>query len=186
MSAPKLLHTFVILAYKQSPYLQACVDSILAQTVPSEIIICTSTPNNYIQGIADKHGISVHVNTNGGSIGKDWNFGMRSAATQYVTLAHQDDIYHADFAEKCIALAEQNEASKPLMAFTRSLTYKGDKELSVSFKNIIMGRDVLYFFPKYFLNHYLPLIAVYNKKGELTNYADGGMPTAELIRLISE
>jgi glycosyltransferase involved in cell wall biosynthesis len=137
MSAPKLLHTFVILAYKESPYLQACVDSILAQTVPSEVIICTSTPNAYIQSMADKHGISVHVNTNGGSIGKDWNFGMRSAVTKYVTLAHQDDIYHADFAENCIALAEQNEASKPLMAFTRSLTYKGDKELSVSFKNII-------------------------------------------------
>lgn len=55
-----------------------------------------------------------------------------------------------------------------------------------SHKNIVMGRDVLYFFPKYFLNHYLPLIAVYNKKGELIHYADGGMPTAELIRLISE
>lgn len=55
-----------------------------------------------------------------------------------------------------------------------------------SFKNITMGRDVLYFFPKYFRNHYLPLIAVYNKKGELIHYADGGMPTAELIRLVSE
>ena len=61
-----------------------------------------------------------------------------------------------------------------------------DEYKIASFKNIIMGRDVLYFFPKYFLNHYLPLIAVYNKKGELIHYADGGMPTAELIRLISE
>jgi thiol-disulfide isomerase/thioredoxin len=61
-----------------------------------------------------------------------------------------------------------------------------DEYKIASFKNIIMGRDVLYFFPKYFLNHYLPLIAVYNKKGELIHYADGGMPTTELIRLISE
>ncbi|MEJ8820347.1 hypothetical protein [Lacibacter sp. H407] len=61
-----------------------------------------------------------------------------------------------------------------------------DEYKIASFKNIIMGRDVLYFFPKYFLNHYLPLIAVYNKKGELIHYADGGMSTAELIRLISE
>jgi hypothetical protein len=52
-----------------------------------------------------------------------------------------------------------------------------------SYKNIIMGRDVLYFFPKYFLNHYLPLIAIYNKKGELLHYFDGGVSTAELIRL---
>ena len=61
-----------------------------------------------------------------------------------------------------------------------------DEYKIASFKNIIMGRDVLYFFPKYFLNHYLPLIAVYNKKGELINYADGGMPTAELMRLVNE
>ena len=46
-----------------------------------------------------------------------------------------------------------------------------------SYKNIIMGRDVLYFFPKYFLNHYLPLIAIYNKKGELLHYLDGGVST---------
>jgi thioredoxin-related protein len=55
-----------------------------------------------------------------------------------------------------------------------------------SHKNIIMGRDVLFFFPKYYRNHYLPLIAVYDKKGKLLHYADGGMPTAGLIRLISQ
>lgn len=55
-----------------------------------------------------------------------------------------------------------------------------------SYKNIIMGRDVLYFFPKYFLNHYLPLFAIYNKKGDLLHYFDGGVSTAELIRLSKE
>ena len=58
-----------------------------------------------------------------------------------------------------------------------------DEYKMASYKNIIMGRDVLYFFPKYFLNHYLPLIAIYNKKGELLHYFDGGVSTAELIRL---
>jgi thioredoxin-related protein len=55
-----------------------------------------------------------------------------------------------------------------------------------SHKNITMGRDVLYFFPKYFQNHYLPLIAIYNKKGELLHYFDGGVSTSELIRLTKE
>lgn len=55
-----------------------------------------------------------------------------------------------------------------------------------SYKNIIMGRDILYFFPKYFLNHYLPLIAIYSKKGELLHYFDGGVSTTELIRLSKE
>lgn len=137
MSAHKAVHTFIILAYKESPYLQACVDSVSRQTVTSEVIICTSTPNKHIQDIADKYGINVLANPNGGSIGKDWNFGMRSASTKYVTLAHQDDEYHANFAEQCIAMAERNINAKPLMAFTRSLTYKDDKEVGVSFKNII-------------------------------------------------
>jgi thiol-disulfide isomerase/thioredoxin len=55
-----------------------------------------------------------------------------------------------------------------------------------SYKNIIMGRDILFFFPKYYRNHYLPLIAVYNEKAQLIHYADGGVSTAELIRWISE
>lgn len=55
-----------------------------------------------------------------------------------------------------------------------------------SYKNIVMGRDVLYFFPKYFRNHYLPLITIYSKKGDLLHYYDGGLPTAELIKLSSQ
>lgn len=54
------------------------------------------------------------------------------------------------------------------------------------YKNIIMGRDVLYFFPKYYRNHYLPLITIYNKNGELVHYFDGGVPTARLIELATK
>lgn len=52
-------------------------------------------------------------------------------------------------------------------------------------KNIIMGRDVLFFFPKYFQNGYLPGIAVYNKKRTLLNFYDGGVKTEELIKLLN-
>ncbi|RXK58735.1 redoxin domain-containing protein [Lacibacter luteus] len=55
-----------------------------------------------------------------------------------------------------------------------------------TYKNIIMGRDVLYFFPKYYRNHYLPLITIYNKNGELIHYFDGGVPTAKLIELATK
>jgi thioredoxin-related protein len=54
------------------------------------------------------------------------------------------------------------------------------------YKNIIMGRDVLFFFPKYYQNHYLPLITIYNKKGELQHYFDGGAPTVQLIQLATK
>ena len=35
-----MFHTFVISAYQESPYLESCIKSLKAQTVPSEII-CT-------------------------------------------------------------------------------------------------------------------------------------------------
>lgn len=54
------------------------------------------------------------------------------------------------------------------------------------YKNIIMGRDVLFFFPKYYQNHYLPLITIYNKKGELLHYFDGGVATPQLIQLATK
>ena len=54
------------------------------------------------------------------------------------------------------------------------------------YKNITMGRDVLYFFPKYYQNHYLPLITIYNSKGELKYYFDGGVPTTQLIELATK
>lgn len=53
------------------------------------------------------------------------------------------------------------------------------------YKNIIMGRDVLFYFPKYFRNGYLPGIAVYNKKRTLLNFYDGGVKTEELIKLLN-
>lgn len=54
------------------------------------------------------------------------------------------------------------------------------------YPNIIMGQDVLFFFSKYYKNHYLPGVAVYNKKKALLNFYDGGVKTEELIKLVTE
>lgn len=42
-------HTFVICAYKESKYLEECIESLEKQIVKSNIIMCTSTPNDYIK-----------------------------------------------------------------------------------------------------------------------------------------
>lgn len=52
------------------------------------------------------------------------------------------------------------------------------------YKNIIMGQDILFFFSRYYKNHYLPGIAVYNKKRALLDFYDGGAKTEELIQLV--
>ena len=44
-------HTFVVCAYKESPYLGECIESLLQQTKKSRILISTSTPNASIQEI---------------------------------------------------------------------------------------------------------------------------------------
>ena len=46
-------HTFAICAYKESPFLEECIQSLLGQTIPSTIIIVTSTDNAYIQNMAE-------------------------------------------------------------------------------------------------------------------------------------
>ncbi len=94
-------HTFVVCAYKISIHLEECILSLINQSIKSNIIICTSTPNEHIEQLSKKYGIKVYVNLNGG-IGQDWNFALNNSPTKYVTIAHQDDIYLPDYAKECL------------------------------------------------------------------------------------
>jgi glycosyltransferase involved in cell wall biosynthesis len=137
MQTDKPVHTFVIVAYKESKYLEECIRSVVNQTVSSKIVIATSTPNDYILSVAKKYDLEVRINQHTGSIGKDWNFAYQCSDTRYVTLAHQDDIYKPDFAEQCIHAASVYNTSNPLMVFTKSVVYADDTEVRISIKNII-------------------------------------------------
>ncbi len=92
-------HSFIICAYKESPYLEKCIKSILNQEYldESEILICTSTPNDHINSLANKYQIKLIVNTEGGGLQKDWNFAYNFSEMQYVTLVHQDDVYNRNY-----------------------------------------------------------------------------------------
>lgn len=114
MNNPK--HTFVICAYKESIFLEECIQSLLNQTVKSQILLATSTPNDYITEIAAKYNIPVSVNTGDHGITQDWNFAYSVASTDYVTLAHQDDTYHKDYAKYLLTLMDS--CKKPLIFFT--------------------------------------------------------------------
>jgi glycosyltransferase involved in cell wall biosynthesis len=109
-------HTFVIPAYKESPYLEECVRSLLAQKIQSKILIATSTPSDLIQKVSEKFNIPVFVNAESKGIAADWNFAYQIAETDYVTLAHQDDIYCEDYTEKCLNKAEKHPSN--LIIFT--------------------------------------------------------------------
>lgn len=102
-------HTFAICAYKESKYLEECIKSLLMQEVKSNIIITTSTPNDYIKNIANKYNIELFINNGENGIGQDWNFAVSKTKTDYVTIAHQDDIYNSNYLKEIVDYLNQNK-----------------------------------------------------------------------------
>lgn len=100
-------HSFMVCAYKESEYLEPCVRSLLEQTVKSEIIICTSTPNHHIKKICEKYGLQLRIREGKSDIQDDWNFAVSQATTSWVTVAHQDDIYDKKYVESLLKKLEQ-------------------------------------------------------------------------------
>ncbi|MBE6367376.1 MAG: glycosyltransferase family 2 protein [Lentisphaerae bacterium] len=94
------LFTFAICAYKDSPYLEDAILSAKRQSIPVEILIATSTPSDYIAGLAAKHQIEYIVNPHRGNIATDWEFALAQVKTPYAAILHQDDIYFENYAEK--------------------------------------------------------------------------------------
>ena len=109
-------HTFAVCAYKESPYLEECLASLMAQTCRSSVIIATSTPNDHIRRTAERFGVPVFENDVSAGIASDWNFAYRMASTPVVTIAHQDDIYCPEYAGQMYA--QIKEARRPLIFFT--------------------------------------------------------------------
>ena len=108
-------HIFAICAYKESAYLEACIQSLERQTRKSKIILATSTPNTYIENLCSKYQIPMYVNKGEKGITQDWNFAYKCADSRYVTIAHQDDVYLPDYWEKVFNHIKR--AKKPLIAF---------------------------------------------------------------------
>lgn len=137
-------HTFIICAYKESPYLDKCIQSLLHQTVKSNIVMYTSTPNDYIQDIADKYAIDLY-SKNGGSIGKDWNNAMSFVDTKYMTIAHQDDLYEPKYLEKTMQAFETNENTLIVFSDYGELTKQGYrlKSTNLTIKRIMLDLMML-------------------------------------------
>jgi len=109
-------HTFAICAYRESPYLGDCIESLKGQSVATNIIMTTATPNAYLEALAAQFGIPYHINDAAPGIASDWNFAYDKAQTKLVTIAHQDDVYCREYAAS--ALAQINGSADPLIFFT--------------------------------------------------------------------
>lgn len=137
----KPLHTFVVLAYKTSPYLEACIRSVLDQKYPSKVVIATSTPNDFIKDLAQKYDLPVFVNkgTEKG-IGKDFDFAIRMGKTPLVTVAHQDDVYDVEYSSTMIEKYHENHDA--LIIFPDYYELKQDKKetnnLNLKIKRLLL------------------------------------------------
>ena len=123
-------HTFVICAYKESPFLEECIVSLKEQTVPTQVIIVTSTPNEHITALAEKYGIELYINTGDHGIVQDWNFGYSKCKTPYVTIAHQDDVYFPKYAERAISFLEKS--NYPLIYFSDYCEIRNGKKIKTN------------------------------------------------------
>jgi len=102
---------FVIPAYGKSPYLELCIQSLLAQTVACSILITTSTPSEWLLTIAKKYNLEISVNPESNCIADDWNFALANGGVDLITIAHQDDIYLNDYAENIVKYFQKHPDS---------------------------------------------------------------------------
>lgn len=123
-----IIHTFVVLAYKESPFLENAILSVLNQEYPSKVVIGTSTDNDYIRALAEKYNLEVIVNPvkNGGNIG-DFDFAWSHGNNTIVTIAHQDDQYDPSYSAKVVEAYRKHPDS--VIIFTDYYEIRNEKRV---------------------------------------------------------
>lgn len=134
-------HTFAICAYKESQYLEECIKSLQNQTIKSNIIMATSTPNDHIKNLAEKYNIELFINDGEKGIGQDWNFAVSKTNTDYVTVAHQDDIYNPDYLEEIVKYLNKNKDF--VIAFSDYREIKNGETIKLT-KNLKIKKVLLF------------------------------------------
>ena len=109
-------HTFVVCAYKESPFLKDCLQSLAEQTIAPNIVMVTSTPNDSIHRLSEQHSVPLVINDTEPGIASDWNNAVESVDTKLVTIAHQDDLYCPRYLESLLDLVSTSD--DPLLYFT--------------------------------------------------------------------
>ena len=145
-----LRHAFVVPAYGQSPYLRECLASLQAQTLPAPVFISTSTPSPWLAGLASEFGATLLEHGPNRGIGHDWNQAVAGTPADWVTLAHQDDVYLPHFAQETMRCVQLHSATSLVMTDYGELV-DGEVRtwtLMLTVKRLLswqafLGRDVL-------------------------------------------
>lgn len=133
------IHTFVVLAYKESKYLEDCIKSVLNQSIKTNVVIATTTDNKFIRDMAKKYNLDVIVGEHT-TIGGDFDFAKNCVESELVTIAHQDDLYDSNYAKTVIDEYKKN--SKASIIFTDYYEIRGNnkvyKNTNLKIKRILL------------------------------------------------
>lgn len=147
----KNIHTFVVLAYKESNLLEDCIKSVLNQSLKTNVVIATSTPNDYIRSLAKKYKLKVIVNKDSKGIGYDFDFASNCVDSSLVTIAHQDDVYDYDYAENVVKYYKKYPKANIL--FTDYYEIKNDNKVYSNI-NLLIKRILLLPLRMHFLSSF--------------------------------
>lgn len=97
-------HIFALAAYGESPYLELQIQALRAQTVPSEILLCSATENPQLHTLAARYGLPLLLRQGEPNLRDDWNFAYEEGRkrARLVTIAHQDDLYYSNYTAELL------------------------------------------------------------------------------------
>ncbi len=115
------LLSVVIPTFNRHHYLRECIDSVLAQTYSNiEILVVddgsTDETNELLRSYGDS--IRYHYQPNSGQ-STARHFGIKNTCGEFLCLFDSDDIWHPDFARKCIDFMVANDAGLVFTNYSR-------------------------------------------------------------------
>lgn len=116
--------TIIIPVYQVKPYLDRCLNSVLAQSFKDfDVILVDDGSTDGSQDICDKYAqqynnIQVIHKSNGG-LSSARNTGIEAATSKYIMFIDSDDMIHSKTAEIQISLLEHNNADACICSLQR-------------------------------------------------------------------
>lgn len=134
MSTVVAEHAFVVPAYGRSPYLEDCLRSLVAQAVRSPVVVCTSTPYDGLATLCERYGARLVVHSPNRGIAHDWNYAFDSVDSEWVTIAHQDDVYLPRFTALTMAASRREPGAVLVFTGYREADQHGVRPRSIPLK----------------------------------------------------
>jgi hypothetical protein len=141
-------HTFVVMTGKNAPYLENCLRSLKNQILKSNIIIYTSQTSKKIFYLSKKFNIKLIIKKRI-NIATDWNNALKASNSNWVTLAHDDDIYHKNYFKEIYKVIKENNNIQ--LVFTNYLQIKNNK-INKKINFLLFIKKVILFFGFFYKN----------------------------------